>query len=91
MVYGNPNCYTYAQSCSAGCCNIYGECPSYYDYTCYYYYYNYGTSLTSSLSRTASIGIGVGIGVFVLLAIAFGVCCYYRRRRALIGMGLGGT
>lgn len=83
MVYGNPSCYSYAQSCNAGCCNYYGECPNFMDPYCYYYYYSYET--TRVLSTPTAIGIGVGVAVFVIVGIIIGCICYRRRQMGIIG------
>lgn len=88
MVYGNPNCYTYAQNCMAGCCTYWGECPWAWSDYCYYSYYNYNLS-RGALTGSTAIGVGVGVGVFFLVMITLFVICYCRRRRNLIGANLG--
>jgi hypothetical protein len=84
-------CSASSQSCVEGCCDKFGECPSFYGNSCYYYYSS-SSKMVSYIIRLGMgqiIGIAVGSVMFVLVIIT--LICWYRRRQAQLLMSNAGV
>lgn len=75
----NVNCYS--QYCWAGCCDVWGYCPSYTS-NCYYYYSSDTSSSTTSTSNMTGMIIGVTVGpILGMIALVIILTCVFRRCR----------